>query len=402
MAGKVFQVAEVNLYIKNLFREDFLLNNLQIEGEVSNAKRHSSGHVYFTLKDEAAAISCVLFAGYAASAEVLPENGKKIIVSGGVGVYEKTGSYQVYVREVKAGGQGDLFQKLEALKQKLASEGIFQKPKKEIPTLPETIGIVTSATGAAIQDIVQIASRRNPAVQLILYPSLVQGERAAANIANGIAYFNAQKNPVDTIIIGRGGGSIEDLWPFNEEAVVRAIFHSRIPVISAVGHETDVTLSDLAADLRAPTPSAAAELAIPARLSQKQRLLETKQRLQKEFRLYLNHFIKERDVLQLRLSHHHPRRKLVDIGIQLVERERELTREFSHYLKKIHWQIDLKQKELLALNPRQKLEAGYVYLENAGGKPIHGVREVTLNEFVKAYVKDGSLGLRVEEITGGT
>lgn len=402
MASKIFQVAEVNLYIKNLFRQDFLLNNLRIEGEVSNAKVHSSGHVYFTLKDESAAISCVLFAGYAENVGVLPKNGQKVVISGSISVYEKSGSYQVYVRDVRPAGQGDLFQKMEELKKKLAAEGIFQKPKKEIPALPEKIGIVTSATGAALQDILQIASRRNPAIQLILYPSLVQGERAAVNIAKGIDYFNRQKSPVDTIIIGRGGGSMEDLWPFNEEVVVRAIYHSKIPIISAVGHEIDVTLSDLASDLRAPTPSAAAELAIPARTNQKQAVAEMWLRLNKEFQIYWNRFQKEKEMLQLRLSHSHPRRKLDDIGTQLLERERELTREFSHYLKKVRWQIELKEKELAACDLSRKLEAGYAYLETSDGKPIANVSEVALNERITAYLRDGSLGLRVEEMKHGS
>lgn len=402
MANKVFQVAEVNLYIKNLFREDFLLNHLQIEGEVSNAKRHGSGHVYFTLKDEAAAISCVLFAGYASGVEVIPENGKKIIVTGSIGLYEKTGAYQVYVRQIKAGGQGDLFQKLEELKGKLNKEGIFQKPKGLIPPSPEKIGIVTSPSGAALQDILQIATRRNSAIQLILYPSLVQGARAAGNIARGISYFNNQKDQVDLIIIGRGGGSIEDLWPFNEEVLVRAIYHSRIPIISAVGHETDVTLSDLVADLRAPTPSAAAELAIPAKKNQKQILGEVGLRLNKEFELYLSRQRNRLEMSSQHLDQYHPRKKLNDLGIQLVERDMELAREFKHYLKGLRWQLDLKSQELLGLNPQQHLRSGYAYLQTVQGKTIGSVQDVLVGQRIEAILQDGKLSLKVEEGNHGT
>ncbi|AVM70216.1 exodeoxyribonuclease VII large subunit [Lachnospiraceae bacterium oral taxon 500] len=401
MAGKIFQVSEVNLYIKNLFRDDFLLNHLQIEGEVSNAKRHTSGHIYFTLKDEAGAIACVLFAGYAGGVELLPQNGEKVVVTGGVGVYEKTGSYQVYVREIRAGGRGDLAQKLEALKQKLAADGIFGKPKKRLPLLPERIGLVTSATGAALQDILQIAGRRNPGVQLILYPSLVQGERAAANIAAGIEYFNRQKEPVDVLIIGRGGGSLEDLWAFNEEAVVRAIFHSGIPVISAVGHETDVTLSDLAADLRAPTPSAAAELAIPEQAVQRQKLNESRHRLDSAFRQYGGMLGNEIEQARLRLTHYHPRRKWEELTAGLAGREKELNREFRHYLRQVRWELELKQKELTAAAPQAKLTAGYAYLTAADGRGITTAEQVQAGDLLQIYLRDGRLTARVEEKESG-
>ncbi len=373
-----------------------MLNHLQIEGEVSNAKQHSSGHIYFTLKDEAAAISCVLFSSYAAGAGAIPRNGDRIVVTGGIGVYEKSGSYQVYVRDIRAGGQGELAQRLEELKQKLAAEGIFQKPKKELPEMPERIGLVTSATGAAIQDILQIAGRRNPNVQLILYPSLVQGERAAANIAAGIEYFNRSKEAVDLIIVGRGGGSLEDLWAFNEEEVVWAIFHSKLPVISAVGHEIDVTLSDLAADLRAPTPSAAAELAIPERAGQRRLLAELRQKLDKGLKQCLSDMESRIERSRLRLANYHPRRKWEDIAMQLMEREKELDREFAHYLRKMRWQLEMKQKELLALYPPAKLNGGYAYLTTTEGKAVTGAWQVQTGESLRAYLRDGVLSLKVE------
>lgn len=401
MASKIFQVSEVNLYIKNLFRDDFLLNHLQIEGEVSNAKRYPSEHIYFTLKDEAGAIPCVLFAGYAANVAMLPQNGEKVVVTGRIGVYEKSGIYQVYVREVRAGGRGDLAQKLEELKKKLAADGIFQKPKKSIPPLPEKIGLVTSAAGAALQDILQIAGRRNSGVQLILYPSLVQGERAADNIAAGIEYFNRQKEPVDILIIGRGGGSMEDLWAFNEEAVVRAIFHSKIPVISAVGHETDITLSDLVADLRASTPSAAAELAIPEQSLQKQKIDERRQHLERAFQEYRMRLKNEMEQRYLRLTNYHPRRKWEELMARLAEREKELSRELTHYLKQVRWKLELKQKELSAANPQKRLTAGYAYVAAIGGGAITSATQVQKGELVQITLQDGRLTARVEEKDSG-
>lgn len=402
MASKIFQVSEVNLYIKRLFREDFLLNNLQIEGEISNAKKHSSGHFYFTLKDEAAAISCVLFSGYSGAGKEIPENGKKVIVTGGIGVYEKNGSYQVYVREIKESGKGDLFRQLEELKEKLSKEGVFQKEKRPISDTPTTIGIITSPTGAAIQDILQIARRRNPFVQLILYPSLVQGERAGDNIAEGIRYFNSQKYKVDTLIVGRGGGSMEDLWAFNTEVVVRAIYHSKIPVISAVGHEVDVTLSDLVSDLRAPTPSAAAELAIPPIQSQKQKIENLKSRLRKEVHTQLMRWQSEWEIEKAKLKNYHPRRKWEDLSLKLMHSERELSREMRHYLNRMQLTIESFEKELTALKPDKRLGGGYVYLETGQGKALSSVTGVVKGDLLTAYLKDGSLQLKVEETISGS
>lgn len=402
MSGKIFQVSEVNLYIKNLFREDFLLNHLKIEGEVSNATVHSSGHVYFTLKDETSAISCVLFAGYGGRLAVSPQNGKKIIITGGIGVYEKTGKYQVYVRDIEESGHGDLYRKLEELKKKLSEEGIFQKPKKEIPASPERIGIVTSSTGAALQDILQIAGRRNSSVTLILYPTLVQGDRAAVNIAAGIDYFNAQADKVDILIVGRGGGSMEDLWAFSEEPVVRAIYRSQIPVISAVGHEIDFSLADLVSDLRAPTPSAAAELAIPAKADQKRALAEYSARLNREFLSYINRISGELEILRLRLANMHPRRRLEELSVQLMERERELSREFSLYLKRFRWKIESMEKQIVLLSPTGKLGKGYSYLETADGISVEGIASVRVGEELTAFLADGKLKLKVEEKISGS
>ena len=257
----VYSVGQVNSYIKNMFTQDFMLGRIYVKGEVSNCKYHTSGHIYFSLKDETGTIACVMFAGQRGGLAFRMREGQQVIVLGSVNVYERDGRYQLYAKEIILDGAGLLYEKFEKLKQELEEMGMFeQEYKRPIPPFASTVGIVTAPTGAAIRDIIHIASRRNPYVQLYLCPALVQGEDAAESIADGIRRLDAFG--VDVIIVGRGGGSIEDLWAFNEEIVARAIFACQTPVISAVGHETDTTIADYVADLRAPTPSAAAELAV--------------------------------------------------------------------------------------------------------------------------------------------
>ena len=257
----VYSVGQVNSYIKNMFTQDFMLGRIYVKGEVSNCKYHTSGHIYFSLKDETGMIACVMFAGQRGGLAFRMREGQQVIILGSVNVYERDGRYQLYAKEIILDGAGLLYEKFEKLKQELEEMGMFeQEYKRPIPSFASSVGIVTAPTGAAIRDIIHIASRRNPYVQLYLCPALVQGEDAAESIADGIRRLDAFG--VDVIIVGRGGGSIEDLWAFNEEIVARAIFACQTPVISAVGHETDTTIADYVADLRAPTPSAAAELAV--------------------------------------------------------------------------------------------------------------------------------------------
>ena len=258
---RAYTVGQINLYIKNMFRQDFVLNKVIVRGEISNCKYHTSGHIYFTLKDETGTIAAVLFAGNAKNVGFRLENGMKVNVSGRIDIYERDGRYQLYVNSVEAAGMGDLYRRFEQLKAELEEMGMFaQEYKKPIPAFARKIGIVTASTGAAIQDIINISRRRNPYVQLILYPATVQGDEAKYSIVKGIRRLDSMG--LDVIIAGRGGGSIEDLWAFNEECVARAIFDAATPIISAVGHETDFTIADFVADMRAPTPSAAAELAV--------------------------------------------------------------------------------------------------------------------------------------------
>ena len=257
MAGSIYSVAQVNSYIKNLFVQDFLLNRISVRGEVSNCKYHTSGHIYFTLKDKSGTLSAVMFAGQRKGLTFQLQEGQQVVVTGSIDIYERDGRYQLYAREIKRDGVGDLFERFQKLRDELEEMGMFAAEyKKPIPKYAKTIGIVTASTGAAIHDIINITARRNPYVQLILYPALVQGQDAKFSIVNGIRTLDSMG--LDVLIVGRGGGSMEDLWAFNEEIVARAIFECETPVISAVGHETDVTIADYVADLRAPTPSAAA------------------------------------------------------------------------------------------------------------------------------------------------
>ena len=280
-ARRVYSVTQVNRYVKSLLTNDALLSGIWLRGELSNYKRHSSGHRYFTLKDAEGAIAAVMFASYAAGLNFVPTEGQQVEVRGSVSLYEKTGQYQFYVTQMEPLGRGTLYQAFEELKEKLERQGLFDiSVKKELPRFPRRIGIATSATGAALQDMIRIAKRRNPGVQLVLCPCLVQGEAAAADIVRSLRRLDREPE-VDVIIVGRGGGSIEDLWAFNEEIVARAIYEAHTPIISAVGHETDFTIADFVADERAATPSAAAELAVPERERWIRDIHQKRQRIQR-------------------------------------------------------------------------------------------------------------------------
>ena len=263
MEYNAITVSDLNLYIKNKIDADEYLNNVLVKGEISNFKHHYTGHMYFTLKDEKSLIKCIMFKGYTTNLNFIPKDGMKVLLLGSISVFERDGVYQIYVKAMQEDGIGNLYREYEKLKQKLENEGLFSKEhKKQIPCTPKTIGVLTSNTGAVIRDIINVSTRRNPNVRILLYPVPVQGEGAAIKIAEAIKFMN-NKQLADVLIVARGGGSLEDLWPFNEEILARAIYESKIPIISAVGHETDFTISDFVADLRAPTPSAAAELAVP-------------------------------------------------------------------------------------------------------------------------------------------
>lgn len=386
----VYTVKQVNAYIKNMFSQDFMLNRIYVKGEVSNCKYHTSGHIYFSLKDESGTIACVMFASARSGLSFRMQEGQKVIVLGNVAVYERDGKYQLYAKEIILDGAGDLYERYAALKRELEEMGMFAPEyKRAIPKYARTIGIVTAPTGAAVRDIIHIAGRRNPYVQLILYPALVQGEGAAASIIRGIQALEKQK--VDVIIVGRGGGSIEDLWAFNEESVARAIFACSIPIISAVGHETDVLISDFVADLRAPTPSAAAELAVSEYAVVATQMMDYRMRLRRLITLQIQNERQHLSQLSLRLKYANPQQKLNENRQRAAELMTAFRRQMMQNLEKNRHRLALYIEKMRGLSPLQKLNQGYAYLENAEGKQIRSVAQVKAGDSVQIFIKDGRI-----------
>ena len=396
MNKRIFTVGEINKYIKRIFEEDFLLSSLWIQGEISNFKPHRSGHVYFTLKDELGSIACVMFRSHAQNLLFNPEDGMSVVIRGYVSLYEKSGQYQLYAQDIEPAGKGALQQAYEQLKNKLEQRGYFAEDMKQpIPFYPKTVGIITSDTGAAIQDMIQIAKRRNPGIQLVLYPAIVQGKEAGASIAHAIEQFN-KWGQADILIVGRGGGSLEDLWAFNEEIVAQAIFSSRIPIISAVGHETDFTIADFVADLRAPTPSAAAELAIPSQLDLKERVRSHRRRLdfllQYQIESYKDQLtmIKNRPFFRRPLELIYPHQQYID------QAEKKLQRNIQEKLKTVQTQLYHFIEKLEILSPYSHLARGYSILMDKQGVPVTSLRQVQLGEELYIKISDGQIGVTVK------
>lgn len=396
--SNVYTVTQVNTYIKNLFVRDYNLGNIYVKGEVSNCKYHTSGHIYFTLKDMTGQIACVMFAGQRSGLKFTLKEGQSVIALGAVNVYERDGKYQLYAKEIIEEGLGLLYQKYEQLKELLEKEGIFaEEHKKEIPAYPSSVGIVTARTGAAIQDIINIAKRRNPYIQLYLYPAQVQGEGAAETVAAGIKALEKQK--VDTIIVGRGGGSIEDLWAFNEEIVARAIYRCSIPVISAVGHETDVTIADFAADLRAPTPSAAAELAVPDIRAILYEMDKARNSLNRNMEVRLSLCRKELESLTLRIEHLSPVYQIRQKRQFLVDMEQTLNQQLHNKIMKKRHRLELYIEKLEGLSPVKKLSKGYALLVNEQGKVINSIKKTAPGEKLRISVTDGDILAEVTKLT---
>lgn len=397
MARNVYTVKQVNSYIKNMFTQDFMLNRIYVKGEVSNCKYHTSGHIYFSLKDESGTIACVMFAGQRGGLSFHMREGQQIIVLGSVNVYERTGSYQLYAQEIRLDGDGTLYEKYQMLKQELEEMGMFAPEyKKAIPRYAKRIGVVTAPTGAAVRDIMNISARRNPYVQLLLYPAQVQGEGAKESIVRGIRMLETKN--VDVIIVGRGGGSIEDLWAFNDECVARAIFDCQVPVISAVGHETDVTIADYVADLRAPTPSAAAELAVWDYRQLQGYLDECRLRMNRSMTgtFRINRLrLKELDV---RLSYLHPRHKLQDQQQRLIELEEELRTLMRDRVKEARHRLAIQIEKLNGLSPVRKLNQGFAYVEEADGGVVKSIRQVEKGDELTVYVTDGLIRTSVKAV----
>lgn len=397
MNKNIYSVGQINNYIKNMFSQDFMLRNISVKGEISNCKYHTSGHIYFTIKDAAGTISAIMFAGSRRGLGFTMKEGDKVIVTGSVEVYEKTGSYQLYARQIELDGAGNLYLQFEKLKNELEEMGYFAKEYKiPIPKYARMIGIVTAPTGAAIQDIRNISKRRNPYVELILYPALVQGEGAAQSIVNGIHAL--EQIGVDIIIVGRGGGSIEDLWAFNEKIVADAIFNCRIPTISAVGHETDWTIADFVADMRAPTPSAAAELAVFDYRLVQDKLYEYNRRMQNSLYNKLELSRQKLNSYKLKLDYLSPEHRLNENRRRLMEYEEKLKLRIDMIIKEKKHMLELYAGRLEACSPVKKLGQGYAYVEDYNGKSLRSVEGVEANQDITIYLLDGKIKTVVSEV----
>ena len=395
MTRNVYTVGQVNAYIKNMFTQDYMLNRIYVKGEVSNCKYHTSGHIYFSLKDESGTIACVMFAGQRGGLSFRMCEGQQIVVFGQVNVYERGGSYQLYAREIRLDGEGVLYERFQALKRELEEMGMFASEyKMPIPAYARRIGVVTAPTGAAIRDIMNISRRRNPFVQLILYPALVQGEGAAASIVRGIRMLD--EAGVDVIIVGRGGGSIEELWAFNEEEVARAIFECHTPVISAVGHETDFTIADFVADLRAPTPSAAAELAY----FDCRTLLNSMQGHQERLeRAVWNKIDVNRAKLErygTRLQYLNPESRLRDRQQYAADVQERIQSAMEQKIKDKRHRLSLYLERFHGLSPLRKLNQGYSYVSDKEGKTLTSVSQVKQGDGLLIYVTDGTIEASVQ------
>lgn len=394
--NSIYSVGQVNTYIKNMFQQDFMLNRIYVRGEVSNCKYHTSGHIYFSLKDETGAIACVMFAGQRKGLAFSMKNGDRVVVGGSVSVYERDGKYQLYAREITLEGAGLLYERYLALKKELEEMGMFAKEYKQpIPRYIKTLGIVTAPTGAAVQDIRNIAGRRNPYVQLILYPALVQGEGAADSIVKGIQTLDAYG--VDVMIVGRGGGSIEDLWAFNEEKVARAIFEAKTPIISAVGHETDTTIADFAADLRAPTPSAAAELAVADIRLLLDNLTGFRQKLRRSMDNRLQVMEQNLKYYRTKLELLSPQGRIREMRTRLLDDEGRIQSAMENQIYRARQNLDIYIERMKGLSPLDKLKQGFSYVENQEGKGVTSISQVKKGDTVNIRVTDGTL---VASITG--
>lgn len=390
MTRNIYTVTQVNAYIKNMFTQDYICNSLFVKGEVSNCKYHSSGHIYFTLKDQKGTINCVMFAGNRTGLNFRMTEGQQVIVGGTIDVYERDGKYQLYAKHIVLDGVGLLYEKYEQLKRELEELGMFAAEYKQpIPRFIKTLGVVTADTGAAVRDIIQIATRRNPYVQILLYPAIVQGEQAAESIVQGIRALERQG--VDVMIVGRGGGSIEDLWAFNERIVAQAVFDCSVPIISAVGHETDTTIIDYVSDLRAPTPSAAAELAV----YDVRQLFASLEACADMLDKGMSRQLRQRQELlrryELRLKVFSPESRLREKRTYLMKLEEQLESGMKQKLLQSRHQLAIYIERLKGLSPLQKLNSGYSYIVDDTGKNVRSVEDVKAGDRIQIYVTDGCL-----------
>lgn len=398
MKNKVFSVTQINTYIKRMFQSDYALRRISIKGQVSNCKYHSSGHIYFSLKDEGSQISCVMFANARYDGLKFElEDGQEVVVDGNISVYERGGSYQLYAQEIRLNGIGELYVAYEMLKQKLYEEGLFDHEKKKpIPKNPKKIGVVTARTGAAIHDIISTAKRRNPYVQLILYPAKVQGDGASDTIVAGIKALD--QYGVDIIIVGRGGGSIEDLWAFNEEKVARAIYEVQTPIISGTGHEVDTTIADYAADLRAATPTAACELAVPDIREVMEGITNREYTLRTLLKQVVRRYQMKLQQYQITIANFDPRFQLQEQKMHLAELEEQIHAVMKNKMTDYQHKLELYTKELHGLSPTAKLINGFGYIEGSNGEPVTSVKKVMEGDQISLTISDGTIITKAEQI----
>lgn len=394
--GKVYSVSAINQFIKNMFSNEYALSVVFVKGEISNCKYHSSGHIYFTLKDSGSAIGCVMFAGDRSGLGFRLSDGQEVIIGGAIRVYERDGRYQLYAKKITLAGEGALYEKYEQLKKKLLEQGYFDEShKKAIPKFAKKVGIVTADTGAAIQDICNISARRNPYVQLILYPAKVQGEGAGDTIVRGIRILD--QYGVDVIIVGRGGGSIEDLWAFNEENTAKAIFECSTPIISAVGHETDTTIADYVADLRAPTPSAGAELAVYDVRLVLEHLYSCKERL---IRSIFDHVDDRRQRLvdwEHRLRVFNPSEQVLQKRQFMADMEEKLSRLMAQQISDGSHRLQVLAGRLDGMSPLKRFQSGFAYFSDSDGQQLDSVKKIKPGDEVDITLADGSV--RAEVLT---
>lgn len=396
MKHSVYTVEQLNAYIKNMFKQDFFLRSLYVKGEISNCKYHSSGHIYFTLKDRKGTIACVMFAGNRNGLNFQLREGQEVIVLGTVEVFERDGKYQLYAKEIRLDGEGALYEKLEQLKKELAEMGMFAKEyKKPIPKYVKTLGVVTAPTGAAIHDIIRVTRRRNPYVQIILYPALVQGDGAVKSIVNGIHAL--EQFGVDAMIVGRGGGSIEELWAFNEREVAKAIFDCSIPIVSAVGHETDTTIADYVADLRAPTPSAAAEVAVMDIMELSEKLNHYAYVFMKQMRSKVDNSKYKYGALETRLNYLSPANQIKEKRMSILDMENRLEQRMLDKLNKSKNRLKLNAEIMKRISPLNKLSSGFSYIQNEQGKCLRKIDDFSQGEEVLIHITDGMVTAKVTD-----
>lgn len=394
---KIFTVGQINRYIRNLLENDFILSSLLVKGEISNFKAHSSGHLYFTLKDASGALSCVMFRQDAAGLPFEPENGMQVVVYGHISLYEKTGQYQLYAEFMEPLGIGALQVAFEQLKEKLAEEGLFDGDfKREIPKNPSCIAVITSPTGAAVRDILQIVKRRDPNVKVAIFPTLVQGEQAAADIVRSLKLVN-EWGKADVIILGRGGGSMEDLWCFNDENVARAVFASEIPVISAVGHETDFTITDFVADMRAPTPSAAAELATTPLAERREAFHRLELRLERDVSALLTSCRRRLDLLKSRPVMERPLERIYRTMMDVEETQQRLDKEMTNRLMQRAERWQYLTNRLEAASPLAVMSRGYVMAVTSSGNLLTSAKQAEVGDRVTLHLQDGKIETNIQE-----